>query len=97
MLVYGVVIGIFFLVAIILSIPKRQEDPLKESVELPRSDRSKSLPDRVSQYRRLLTRVLGDNQAADRLIEYERQHSPSATESELIRKAIDRLEYDRGH
>jgi len=48
MLVYGVVIGIFFLVAIILSIPKRQEDPRKESVERPRSDRSKSLPDRTS-------------------------------------------------
>ena len=50
---------------------------------------------RKQQYRKLLARLLGDNQKADRLIEYERQQAPNAPESKLIRNAIDRLEYDR--
>jgi len=84
----GIVIGILLLSVIISLVAKRPSALSEERLEL---------QNRESQYRRLLARVLGDNQAADRLIEYERQHSPSATESELIRKAIDRLEYDRGH
>ena len=84
----GIVVGILFLIVIISLVAKRPSTLSEETLEL---------QNRESQYRRLLARLLGDNQAADRLIEYERQHFPMASKSELIRKAIDRLEYDRKH
>lgn len=44
---------------------------------------------------KLLNMVFGDKQAAERLIQFERNRMPSASEKELIQMAIDRLERDR--
>ncbi|HUH95762.1 MAG TPA: hypothetical protein VLZ89_00275 [Anaerolineales bacterium] len=46
-------------------------------------------------YQNLLVRCRGDKNLADRLIEFERKHAPSASEEELIRSAIQRLERDK--
>jgi hypothetical protein len=46
--------------------------------------------------RRELTRkLMGDEQAAARLIELERKRRPAASETELVRAALQRLERDR--
>ena len=43
---------------------------------------------------RLRRKVLGDEAAARRLIEYERRRNPKATEDALVRAALQRLERD---
>ena len=45
-------------------------------------------------YQRLLVKVRSDKALAERLIEYERKLMPYASEEELIRSAIERLERD---
>jgi hypothetical protein len=45
--------------------------------------------------RTLVARLLGDEAAARRLIEFERARTPEASEKELIDRAIRRLERDR--
>ncbi|MGB2982636.1 MAG: hypothetical protein WBC63_02110 [Candidatus Bipolaricaulia bacterium] len=47
-------------------------------------------------YKRLVRRLLGDEDAAERLIEYERIRNPGASRATLVEAAIHRLEHDRG-
>ena len=47
------------------------------------------------EYRKLLRMTMGDREQAERLIRYERRYAPGADREQLIRRAIDRLEYDR--
>ena len=72
----AVIVIVIVLLVVIISSKKKQQ----------------SVPNRRPQYRKLLARLLGDKQKADRLIEYERQQAPNAPESELIRNAIDRVD-----
>lgn len=67
-----------------------------------RSDARQSRPRATSDisweqhcYKKLVRRLLGDKDAADRLIEFERSHNPDASRAALIEAAIHRLEYDR--
>lgn len=46
-------------------------------------------------YQRLVAKVMGDHAAAERLIAFEKKRAPQADRAELIRRAIDRLDYDR--
>jgi hypothetical protein len=43
----------------------------------------------------LTRKLMGDEQAAARLIELERKRRPGASEKELVRAALQRLEGDR--
>jgi len=45
-------------------------------------------------YGSLLSKVLGNRETAERLIEYERRRVPGASREELIRRAIERWELD---
>lgn len=47
-------------------------------------------------YRELLRRVRGDEACAARLIELERSEAPRASKPELVRRALQKLERDRG-
>ena len=47
------------------------------------------------QKEKLLRMVMNNESTASRLIEFERSKNPSASEEELIRNAVDRLERDR--
>ena len=47
-------------------------------------------------YRRLVACVRGDTACADRLVQHEREQAPGASGAELIRRALQRLERDRG-
>lgn len=44
---------------------------------------------------RLRRKVMGNDGAVERLLEVERRRRPEASESELLRAAIDRLDRDR--
>ena len=44
-------------------------------------------------YRRLVDKLGGDAEAAERLINYERERAPAAPRPALVRNALDRLEY----
>lgn len=46
-------------------------------------------------YEELLRKCRGDRSLANRLVEYERKRNPDAEIAELLRDAIERLEYDR--
>ncbi len=46
-------------------------------------------------YDQLLRRVRMDRETADRLVEYERRRTPSASREALVRNALDRLNRDR--
>ena len=43
----------------------------------------------------LIRRVLGDRDAAERLIRYEQKRAPEISRGEAARRALDRLEYER--
>ena len=45
-------------------------------------------------FSKLLTKTQGDTGKANRLIEFERRRNPKATETELTKSAIERLEWD---
>lgn len=47
-------------------------------------------------YSKLLTKSQGDHGKANRLIEFERRKNPTASKSELMQEAIERLENDMG-
>jgi len=51
-------------------------------------------PTEENLYQDLFIKASYDHEVAKRLIEYERQHTPQATRSELIRSAIQRWERD---
>ena len=51
-------------------------------------------PTEENLYQDLFVKVGYDHNIAKRLIEYERQHAPQATRSQLIRNAIQRWEHD---
>jgi hypothetical protein len=50
---------------------------------------------RTALHRELVRRVRGDRACAERLLHYEREKAPEASETELVRRALDRLERDR--
>ncbi|MEU0868946.1 tetratricopeptide repeat protein [Nocardia brasiliensis] len=52
-------------------------------------------PSAADDYRALLTLVMGSTGTAERLIEHERSRTPGADRTTLIRKAIDRLTWER--
>jgi hypothetical protein len=45
-------------------------------------------------YQNLLNKVRGDAHLAQRLIDYERQRAPHASEGQIVQNAIDRWERD---
>ena len=45
-------------------------------------------------YRRLISKARGDHELAQRLVEYERNYLPKASQDELVRSAIERWERD---
>lgn len=47
-------------------------------------------------FSKLLLKSQGDHGKANRLIEFERRRTPTASESELIKAAIERIEWDIG-
>jgi hypothetical protein len=46
-------------------------------------------------YRRLLNRVLGDEAAAERLIQFEIKRAPQLSRKQATERALDRLDYER--
>ena len=52
-------------------------------------------PASSASYRRLVHEVFGDDAAAERLIAFEIRRDPLLSREEAIKKAVDRLEYER--
>jgi hypothetical protein len=65
------------------------------SIYLAATRRRRPVSARDNLRRELIRKLMGDEQAAARLIELERKHRPSASEAQLIRAALQRLERDR--
>ena len=50
---------------------------------------------RTALYRELVRQVRGDRACAERLLRYERQRAPEVSETEFVRRALERIERDR--
>jgi|YelNatPaOPRAMG01_1025707.scaffolds.fasta_scaffold17192_3 tetratricopeptide (TPR) repeat protein len=79
--------------------PPEPAPPAEEPAFPPEPPAPPSVPPRDSSeealYEKLLRMVGGDEEVAERLIEYEGKQRPSAGRAELIERAIARLERDR--
>jgi hypothetical protein len=65
------------------------------AIYLAATRRRRPLSVRGNLRRELTRKLMGDEQAAGRLIEFERKRRPNASETELVRAALQRLERDR--
>jgi hypothetical protein len=65
------------------------------AIYLATTRRRRPLSVRGNLRRELIRKVMGDERAAARLIELERKRRPGASENELVRAALQRLEGDR--
>lgn len=69
----------------------REKQPKKQNEFIIPQNRQ---PQQKELYGKLIAKTLGDHGKTKRLIEFERRKNPSASESELIKAAIDRWEQD---
>lgn len=83
-----------FLVAMMLYLSRKNKRDRKEKSHLDIGiGRSKLYESQLRN--KLVNMVFGDQKAASRLIEMERGRTPYASEKDLIRNAIERIERDR--
>lgn len=92
-----IILACIALAVLLLHFFTRPRRPVTASASVPRPRTAKPSANRPrSAVDPLLTACLGDRARAARLLDFERRRDPSISDLEAQRRALDRLERDRG-